>query len=372
MELDNPRETVAPWGRLAVVSALALVVQLPLFAFFESQTHGTDTASLCSAELGRLLVADAVPMRPTFARARADLCARAPKATMRAVAVRIKRDEPEPEEPPIPEDAHVVDVPDQQLPDDTPPVDTKYVSTHDTRTKKETRSRNVAPPSRKSQGSVAVKTPSPVQAAESKSPDPTVTSKQEAEIKLADAAPKLPEADAGHKKPTSVVEQGKDTRILLPATSDAAALANIQALAGDFTSNDYLPDVEQGKSTILNANRYKHADFFLRVKRAVEKHWHPAEIYRTRDPTGRAYGVKDRYTVLRVTLSEQGRVLDLSTTRNSGLDFMDQEARQAFQRAQPFPNPPEGLLNPKNEIVFEFGFYFEITAGTRRFEWRRL
>jgi len=357
---------------VALVTAFALAVQLPLFGFFDSQTHGTDTASLCSLELGQLLDARAVPMRSSFLAARAELCARDPAPTMRAVAVRIKRDEPEPEEPPIPEDAHVVDVPDQEQPDDTPPVDTKYVSTHDTRTKKETRSRQVAPPQRKAPGSVAVKQPSPVQSEQSESPDPTVTSKQEPKLQLADAATKHPEADAGQKKPKSVVEQGKDTQILLPATSDAAALANIQALAGDYTSNDHLPDVEAGKSTVLNANRYKHADFFLRVKRAVEKHWHPAELYRTRDPTGRAYGVKDRYTVLRVTLNEQGRVLDMATTRNSGLDFMDQEARQAFKRAQPFPNPPEGLLNPKNEIVFEFGFYFEITAGTRRFEWRRL
>lgn len=372
MELERPQELVAPWGRLALVFGLALAVQLPLFAFLDSQTRGTDTATLCSAELGRLLSANAVPMRRSFERARADLCTQDPAPTMRAVAIRIQNEKPEPEEPPIPEDAVVVDTPDQEQPKDAPPVETKYLSTKDTRTEKQTRSERVAPPSRKAPGSVAVKAPSPVQSEQSKSADPTVTSKDQAEIKLADAAPKLPEADTGHKKPQSVVEQGKDTRILLPATSDSAALANLQALAGDFTSNDHLPDLERGKSTILNANRYKHADFFLRVKRAVEKHWHPAELYRSRDPAGNAYGVKDRYTVLRITLNEQGRVLDMATTRNSGLDFMDQEARQAFQRAQPFPNPPEGLLNPKNEIVFEFGFYFEITAGTRRFEWRRL
>ena len=360
------------WGRLALVSTLALAIQVPLFGFFESQTHGPDTATLCSLELGRLLSADVVPMRPLFDGARSALCTRDPAPTMRATAIRVEREKSPPDEPPVPEDAVIVDVPEQEQPAVVEPVKTTYLSTHDARTEKETRSTHVAPPARKAPGSVAVQTPSPVQSAESKSAEPTVTSKDQAEIKVADAATKLPEADTGHKKPQSVVERGEDTRILLPATSDKATLANVQALAGDFTSDDYLPEVDPGKSTLLNANRYKHADFFLRVKRAVEKQWHPAELYRTRDPSGSAYGVKDRYTVLKVTLSEKGRVIDLATTRNSGLDFMDQEARQAFERAQPFPNPPDGLLNPKNEIVFEFGFYFEITAGTQRFEWRRL
>jgi len=369
---ERQQDRRARWGRQALVLGVAVAVQLPLFAFLDSQTRAPRTATLCSVEIGHFVTADVIPLSASLGAARSILCQRDPSPTLRVMAMPIPRKEEPPAEPPLPEDAQIVEVPEQVEPEIVEPVETRYVSTKNTRTPKETRSERVAPPSRKAPGDVAVKEASPVQSERSKSPEPTVTSKQDAELKLADAASKLPEASEGRKKAKSVVEQGEETRILLPATSDRAALANLQALAGDFTSDDYLPDVERAGSTLLNANRYKHADFFLRVKRAVERHWHPAELYRSRDPTGRVYGVKDRYTVLRVVLSDDGRVKDLSTTRNSGLDFMDREAREAFERAQPFSNPPEGLLNPKNEIVFEFGFYFEITGGKHRFEWRRL
>ena len=39
--------------------------------------------------------------------------------------------------------------------------------------------------------------------------------------------------------------------------------------------------------------------------------------------------------------------------------------------AGPFNNPPEGLVKD-GAIRFEFGFFFEITAGKYRFNWRRL
>ena len=371
---DKPRQPRSTrWARPAAVFALGVAVQLPLFGFFDSQTRGPDTATLCSVELGRFLAAEAVPLSASLGLARTSLCARTPAPTLRVMAMPIPRvEQPPPEAPLPPDDAQVVEAPEPPAPEPLPPVDTKYLSTHDTRTAKETRSERVAPPQRKAPGKVAVRETSPVQSERSQSPDPTVTTQQDAELKLADAASKLPNADRGRKSSKSVVEQGEETRILLPATSDRAALANLQALAGDFTSDDYLPDLERGDSTLLNANRYKHADFFLRVKRAVERHWHPAELYRSRDPTGRVYGVKDRYTVLRVTLGTDGRVKQLATTRNSGLDFMDREAREAFERAQPFTNPPDGLANAKGEIVFEFGFFFEITGGKHRFDWRRL
>ncbi|MDP6946550.1 MAG: energy transducer TonB, partial [Myxococcota bacterium] len=84
------------------------------------------------------------------------------------------------------------------------------------------------------------------------------------------------------------------------------------------------------------------------------------------------YGVKDRYTVLRVTLDEAGHLRNLLTMKDSGLDFLDAEALSAFRRAQPFPNPPKGLANELGRVVFQFGFYFEISSGKHRFQWKRL
>ncbi|MFT7580193.1 MAG: TonB family protein [Myxococcota bacterium] len=369
-EHAKPQHTAASRGGFALLVALAL--QVPLFLFLQDQTGGEGLGKYCQPALLAQVLGGTVAPPSGYAVSDIErICGdRQPRVVKARVIPRQKKqDEPELA---IPEDAQVVEVPDQ---DDVPKVEPKevrFLSNKTTRTKKETRSERVERSTTKAQGNVTIETPSPVQSEKSTSADPTKTASAQEELKLADATTRLPDAERGRVKPESVLERGKDAQILLPSTSTQGALANLQALSGDFTTNDYLPDVDPSKSTLLNANKYKFADFFLGVKRAVEKHWRPAQIYRRRDPTGRAFGVKDRYTLLRVTLDDDGRVLRLLTTRDSGLDFMDSEAKQAFQKAQPFPNPPVGLLNAKNEVVFEFGFYFEITGGTRRYRWKRL
>lgn len=363
----------ATWLRPVVVFLASIVLQVPIFAFYQSQTGVPDNVAVCDAHVARWARAHAPEgMRAGLIAAIRDRCERRDQP-LRGVAMRVPEKEPKKPDtdPPIPKDAQVVEVPKEDLPD-VKPVDTKYLAETDARTDKETRSR-AARSERKSQGKVDVAEPSPVQSEKSSSPSPTVTTQQkQTEIQLADARQKLPDAERGQAKPDTIIERGKDARILLPTGTDAAAMANLQALSGDFTSSDYLPDVDEGRATLLNANKYRYADFFNRVKRAVERQWRPAEVYRQRDPTGRAYGVKDRYTLLRVTLDPQGKLVKLVTTRDSGLDFMDAEARRAFTQAGPFPNPPEGLVAESGTIVFEFGFYFEITAGRFGFQWKRL
>jgi len=294
----------------------------------------------------------------------------------------------------IPDDAQVVEL---DMPEavDPKPIDTKYLADLTTRTEKETRS-EVAAKSQKGAGAAKVKDAAREAPEKATSPDKS-TSPPEVVIAKPDETPSDAEGDpdkgkgdeapqvadivepqkgdSGTVPARKVMEKGDGgggARILMRPGSEAGALANIQALAGDFTSNDHLPDVDRGKSTVLNANAYKYADFFQSVKRAVERQWRPSDTYLRRDPTGQVYGVKDRYTVLRVEIDKTGKLLSVITTRPSGLDFLDEEAKRAFREAQPFPNPPLGLADADGHIRFEFGFFFEIIGGKYRFNWRRL
>jgi TonB family protein len=88
---------------------------------------------------------------------------------------------------------------------------------------------------------------------------------------------------------------------------------------------------------------------------------------RERDPTGEKFFYKDRVTVLAVTINAQGAVTDLKVSRGSGLEFLDQTAMDAFQSAQPFLNPPPGLVDSHGEIRFTFGFHLEAAGGGMRF-----
>jgi TonB family protein len=162
-------------------------------------------------------------------------------------------------------------------------------------------------------------------------------------------------------RPGEEGDQGSTGKAGLPTLSQlmpsSAALDKIIGAA----PNDHL-DVEQGEGTFLNTREWKYATFFNRVKQAVGRNWDPNEPLRQRDPTGEIYGGRDRYTILDVTLGGDGLVKDIKVQRSSGVDFLDEAAIVSFRRAQPFPNPPPGLMGKDGTVTFPFGFYLE-TGG---------
>ncbi|MFL5321069.1 MAG: cell envelope integrity protein TolA [Myxococcaceae bacterium] len=145
---------------------------------------------------------------------------------------------------------------------------------------------------------------------------------------------------------------------LLPS---AAVLDKLSGAA----ANDHLEDVDEGDGTFLNTKEWKYASFFNRVKQSVGMHWDPSASLRVRDPSGQIFGGRDRYTVLNVTLNEQGRVKDVYVEKSCGLDFLDLEAVKSFERAQPFPNPPPGLVTADSTVKFSFGFFIDMGGGPR-------
>jgi TonB family protein len=127
-------------------------------------------------------------------------------------------------------------------------------------------------------------------------------------------------------------------------------------------TQDALANVDDGEETALNSKKWRFASFFNRVKRQVAEHWHPEEAYRQRDPTGMIYGRKNRYTELRIQLKPDGRLQNVAVFQPSGLDFLDDEALDAFKQAAPFPNPPKQLIEANGLINFGFGFLFDLNG----------
>ena len=60
---------------------------------------------------------------------------------------------------------------------------------------------------------------------------------------------------------------------------------------------------------------------------------------------------------------------DVVVLKGCGLAELDEEALRSFRVAGPFPNPPAELVK-NGVIVFEFGFFFEV-SGSRTI-WRQL
>lgn len=152
-------------------------------------------------------------------------------------------------------------------------------------------------------------------------------------------------------------EQRLNPQALFPQLNDS----RIVNPAGQGGSIDYLRDVDEGEKTLLNRKTERYWAFFDRVKLQIAEEYSAHKVYQRRDPTGNIYGVKDRYSTVRVTLNSDGSVRQLHVSRRSGLDFLDDEAVRSVREAAPFHNPPEGLKDQDGLIHFTFGFYLEIT-----------
>lgn len=154
-------------------------------------------------------------------------------------------------------------------------------------------------------------------------------------------------------------------RVGLPGVSNLLPSPAVLDKISGAAANDHLGDVDEGEGTYLNTKEWKYASFFNRVKQSVGMHWNPGAPLRVRDPTGNIYGGRDRYTVLAVTLTDHGQVKEIFVEKSSGLDFLDLEAIKSFERAQPFPNPPPGLVQADTSVKFSFGFFLEMSGSPR-------
>lgn len=174
------------------------------------------------------------------------------------------------------------------------------------------------------------------------------------------AQPKKPKAPRVRVEGAAKAQQGSPKKQV--KLSDLKLSDEELAKAVGSRVNDALKGVDEGKHTLLNSKRWRFASFFNRVKRQVAQNWHPNVVYRRRDPRGRVYGFKDRLTILRVKLSPKGELKHVQLEKASGVAFLDDEAVRAFKLAQPFPNPPRGLVDEKTGLIsFRFGFLFEIS-----------
>jgi TonB family protein len=141
---------------------------------------------------------------------------------------------------------------------------------------------------------------------------------------------------------------------------------------GSPGSIDDLDGLEDGSENLLNSKRWKYASFFNRVRNAVAEHWHPEVVHAANDPDGRIYGTKTRRTKLIISLNPDGSLHRIRLETSSDVDYLDEEAIRAVRAAQPFSNPPPGLVDATTgRIEFAFGFIFEIHGGRRIFRYQR-
>jgi TonB family protein len=263
------------------------------------------------------------------------------------------------EEKPDP-NRQVVDVPAPR--NETPPKEARYAAEHDSTVERETHRKGTpdqkAPPQPPQPSLLAMRAPSP-------------PARRPGSMGIPGAAPQISGQDVETESlPHPGTEAAPGGPPSQPSPPRAVALMptpqTLSRALGGGGSSDYLPDVDEGDDTALNAKKWKFASFFNRVKEQIRQHWHAAQEYAKRDPTGSLYGGKVRFTVLIVRLMPDGSLSDVSLEKPSGVDFLDDVAVEAVKEAQPFPNPPQQLVDRQaGKISFRFGFVVDVEGETR-------
>ncbi|MCB9665567.1 MAG: TonB C-terminal domain-containing protein [Alphaproteobacteria bacterium] len=110
--------------------------------------------------------------------------------------------------------------------------------------------------------------------------------------------------------------------------------------------NDLL-DEKEGEEVALNAKEYLYASYLNRIRRLVNFYW--KQNVDNLPPGVRL--VKSSYmTGVEVILDGYGALELVEVTLESSSPELDGAVVQAFRVAGPFPNPPEGLIEPDGRI----------------------
>jgi TonB family protein len=268
------------------------------------------------------------------------------------------------------------------------PRETKFVSDRDNAVEKETRSRfkgpgaPAAPPGPSQPGAAASAARGGQEGKSEKSVEGRPGERAGQDRRLArnrDAARPDRAPEAGGEIPTLAwdpkltrdaegtagSESAGDGGLRRPGQYDPRLALSPQTLArlAGGGSPDRLDGVEEGDGTFLNTREWKYATYFNRIKQAVSTTWNPRSALDQRDPDRSLFGNRDRFTLLTVTLDNTGQLKNVVVKKTSGMDFLDKTTVEAFQKAQPFANPPPGIVEPNGEIRFTFGFYLEVGHG---------
>ncbi len=127
---------------------------------------------------------------------------------------------------------------------------------------------------------------------------------------------------------------------------------------GAASTTDYIEDIPLSDMTNLNTTEFKFYGFYHRIRQKLEQYWgnslrEKAELLSRQ---GRKVASQtDKITSLAIYLDTKGNILKIQLKGTSGIKELDDAAIESFNKAGPFPNPPQGMMN-NGVAVIEWGF----------------
>ena len=127
-------------------------------------------------------------------------------------------------------------------------------------------------------------------------------------------------------------------------------------------TNDHLKNTAVGIETMLNSREFVYYTYYQRIRSQLRQYWEPSIRERVRKifAQGRTIAsTKDHVTQVVIVLDGAGSLLKVQVVGESGVHDLDEAAVDAFRAAEPFPNPPEGMIEADGTIKIKWDFILE-------------
>ncbi len=161
-------------------------------------------------------------------------------------------------------------------------------------------------------------------------------------------------------RPVNKAKRQRETPAENGDSPQSASAEPAQWNPGFSTNDDALPaNIRIGDFTALNTDAHLFYTFFARIKDQIRYRW----VARVENVIDTANGTEVRnrnqsiwQTYIEVILDANGKFLNASVMKPSGLAGFDKAAILAFRDGAPFPNPPRELVKNDGKIYLEYAF----------------
>lgn len=127
-------------------------------------------------------------------------------------------------------------------------------------------------------------------------------------------------------------------------------------------TNDHLKKVETGIETMLNSREFVYYTYYQRIRSQLRQYWEPsirAKVNKIFAQGRSIASTKDHVTRVVIVLNNAGTLVKVQVVGESGVTDLDDAAVEAFRAAEPFPNPPKGMIEADGNIRIQWDFILE-------------
>jgi protein TonB len=127
-------------------------------------------------------------------------------------------------------------------------------------------------------------------------------------------------------------------------------------------SNDHLKNIPISIETMVNSKEFVYYTYYQRIRQQIRQYWEPSIRVKVRKifAEGRQIAsTRDHITKVVIILNPQGSLQKIQVLDGSGVRDLDDAAIDAFRAAEPFPNPPKGIVDPDGTIKIRWDFVLE-------------